>query len=212
MARKAPPNSELTPKPHLVGYARVSTKGQTNQRQLDELLRYGVAADQVFQDTASGKSLNRPGWRNLWRHLREGDVLVVLAADRLGRNLVEIVQMVEKLRGRGVGLKVIQNGDIDTTTLTGQLIFNILALMADWERKLALERTKHGLETARERGRVGGRAPKISDQQVDDAIARQKRGEYMKDIAKEYGVTAAALYKRRAQKLGLQGQPKEKAK
>ena len=212
MARKPPPEHETPPKPHLIGYARVSTKGQTNQRQIDELLRYGVAEDQIFQDNASGKSMKRPGWRNCWRALRPGDVLVVLSGDRLGRNLVEVVQMAEDLRKRGVGLKVIQNAELDTTTLTGQFIFNLMALMAEWERKLSLERTQHGLERARERGRVGGREPKISEAQVKAAIDRQKRGEFISDIAKEYGVTAAALYKRRAQMLGLAPKPKEKKK
>lgn len=188
----------------MVGYARVSMSDQTNQRQVDDLRRAGVHDDDIFRDTASGKSMNRPGWKALWRDVRKGDVVVVLSIDRLGRNLIEVIQTVEALEKRGVGLKVL-SGTIDTTTPNGRLMLALVAAMAQWERELIVERTQHGLARARGRGRVGGNKRKLNDKQVADAIKREKKGEFLADIAKEYGVGRNTLYKEVHKAKGLKG-------
>lgn len=155
--------------PHMVGYARVSMSDQNNQRQVDELVRYGVAAVDIFSDTASGKTMDRPGWFNCWRNLQKNDLLVVLSLDRIGRDLVEVVRTVRALHEKQVNLRVL-NLDIDTRTPVGQFVFHIMAAFAQFERELIVERTLHGLQKARERGVVGGVKPTYSDQQIIDAM------------------------------------------
>ena len=179
----------------MVGYARVSMSDQSTERQIDALVKAGCDADAIFTDKASGRNMLRPGWRDCWRYLREGDVLVVLSVDRLGRNLINVIETVTKLQERKIGLKVL-SGAIDTTTSSGRFMLAVVAAMAEWERELIVERTLSGLRVAKERGKVGGRKRTISEAQVQDAIRRQGRGESIRDIAKEYGVSPNAIYKR----------------
>ena len=122
-------------------------------------------------------------------------MLVVLSVDRLGRNLINVIETVTKLRDRGVGLKVL-SGAIDTTTSAGRFMLAVIAAMAEWERELIVERTLSGLRVAKEKGKVGGRKRTISESQVQAAVRRQGEGETMLEIANEYGVTPAAIYKR----------------
>lgn len=164
------PDRERRPdEPHMVGYARVSMSDQNNQRQIDELVRFGVAAVDVFTDVASGKNMDRPGWEACWKDLREGDLLVIHSLDRLGRDLLEVVKTIRALHDKGANLKVLSM-DIDTRTPVGQLIFHVMAAFAQFERELILERTRHGLAKARERGVVGGRQRKWTDEQIEEAV------------------------------------------
>lgn len=179
----------------LIGYARVSTNDQNNQSQIDQLLHFGVEPAAIFQDKASGKNMERPGWKNCWKELRDGDVLVVTAIDRLGRDLVEVVQTVKALHDKGSDLKVLSM-DLDTRTATGRLIFAIIAAMAQWERELIVERTVNGLAAARARGKTGGRKAVLSDSQVAEAMTRIQAGEKSAEVAADYGVTRQAIYRR----------------
>jgi len=153
---------------HKIGYARVSMSDQNNQRQIDELVRFGVSPDDIYTDRASGRNMKRPGWQACWKDLREGDLLVVHSIDRLGRDLVEVISTVNALHAKGADLKVITM-DLDTRSPTGRLIFSIMAAMAQWERELIVERTNHGLQAARARGIVGGKRPEFTDEQVLEA-------------------------------------------
>lgn len=179
----------------LVGYVRVSTREQNEQRQIDELLRYGVDERDIWIDKASGKDMKRPAWQGLWKDVQPGDTVVVLALDRLGRNLVELVTTVDGLKSKGVGLKVL-NGDIDTNTLVGRMMLGIFGALAEYERGLIIERAQHGLDRARERGVIGGRPAKMTVEMVDKAIARVQAGETAKDIAAEYQVHRNSLKRR----------------
>lgn len=143
----------------LVGYARVSTNGQELQLQLDALKKAGVAKADVFTDKASGSKAARPGLEKCLQQLTPGDTLLVWRLDRLGRSIRHLIDLVEDLRQRGVGFKSICDGAIDTTTASGELIFNVFASLAQFERRLIQERTKAGLTAARARGRLGGRKP-----------------------------------------------------
>lgn len=163
---------------------------QDCQRQIDELQRVGC--HHVHTDEASGKNMNRPGWKNLWRDVREGDTVVVLSVDRLGRDVLQILQTVEGLQQRGIGLKVL-SGDIDTGTVSGRLVLNILASLAQWERDLIVERSVHGLAKARARGIIGGRPPKITEAVMLDTIRRLDAREALKDIAASYKVSPKTL-------------------
>ena len=189
MAAEAP--NEPRP-PFLVGYARVSTEDQDNARQKEELTRYGCG--DIFEDQASGRTMERPGWQALWRDIRAGDVVVILSLDRLGRDVLQILSTVEAMKERGVELRVI-NGGFDTTTPVGRFTFNIMAAMAQVERDLIHERTLHGLQKARERGVVGGRPVKITAEIVQDCLARQAAGETVKAIADSHKVSQGGLKK-----------------
>ncbi|NVN06749.1 recombinase family protein [Asaia spathodeae] len=184
-----------TTKRHLVGYVRVSTSDQNNEHQIDSLIKFGVDPRDIFEDKASGKNMARPGWKDCWRDIREKDILVVHSIDRLGRDLVEVVQTVKALHDRGADLKVLTM-DLDTRTPTGRQIFAVVAAMAQWERELIVERTRNGLAAARARGKKGGRKPILTDAHVTEALTRIQAGEKAATVAAEYGVSRQAIYKR----------------
>jgi DNA invertase Pin-like site-specific DNA recombinase len=146
---------------------------QNNQRQVDELAKFGVNPIDVFGDKASGKNMERPGWQACFRELQEGDWLVVWSIDRLGRDLGEVIRVEKELRDKGVTLKVIAQ-DINTGTAAGRLIFHILMTVAQFEREWSNERSMHGLLKARERGVKGGRLKTYTDKQIKDAMAKAK--------------------------------------
>ena len=150
----------------LIGYARVSKAdgSQSLDLQRDALRAEGVDAVHVYHDFASGVRDDRPGLDSCVRALRKGDVLVVWKLDRLGRNLAHLVNTVQNLSVRGVGLRVLtgQGAQIDTTTAAGRLVFGIFAALAEFERELIRERTLAGLTAARARRRHGGRTFALS--------------------------------------------------
>lgn len=141
----------------LIGYARVSTNGQELQLQTDALLKAGVNKRLIFVDKISGSKTERPGLDACQKELREGDTLIVWRLDRLGRSVRHLIDVVEELRERKVGFMSICDGAVNTTTASGELIFNVFASLAQFERRLVSERTRAGLQAARARGRLGGR-------------------------------------------------------
>ncbi len=145
----------------MLGYARVSTDEQELQMQLDALKAAGCT--KVFKDKASGAKSDRPGLTACTEALEKGDTLVVWRLDRLGRSMRHLVSFVDELRLRGVGFRSLQDGVIDTTTASGELIFHIFSALAQFERRLIQERTRAGLSAARARGRLGGRPPIKAD-------------------------------------------------
>lgn len=178
----------------LIGYARVSMSDQNCMRQIEELERFGVQRADIFVDHASGKNMQRPGWEALWRDIRAGDTVVLLTLDRLGRDVLQILQTIEAMKQRGVELKVLIGG-MDTSTPSGRLAFNISAAFAQFERELIVERTAHGLQKARERGVVGGRPTKITEDIIQTVLARQAAGERIKDIADSISCSFGGLKK-----------------
>ena len=138
----------------LIGYMRVSTGEQSLDLQRDALRRAGC--ERTCEDICSGRAAERPGLSKALDAARQGDALVVWKLDRIGRSLPHVVGLVGDLQKRGVGLKVL-TGDVDTTTVTGRLVFGIFATLAEFERDLIHERTMAGLAAARARGRSGGR-------------------------------------------------------
>src|SRR3546814_18814510 len=138
----------------LIGYRRVSTGEQNLDLQRDALYRAGC--NRIFDDVCSGRTTERPGLDKAIDIMRDGDALVVWKLDRIGRSLPHVVGLVGDLQKRGVGLKVL-TGDIDTTTVTGRLVFGIFATLAEFERDLIHARPMAGLAAARARGRAGGR-------------------------------------------------------
>ncbi|KND30924.1 recombinase family protein [Streptomyces acidiscabies] len=180
---------------HLIGYARVSTDDQEAQLQRDALTEAGCS--RIFEDKASGKNADRPGLTAALDYLRAGDTLTVWKLDRLGRSLIDVVSIVDGLRGRSVGFKVLTGAlsAVDTTSADGRLFFQIIAAMAEFERSLIKDRTKAGLEAAKAQGRTGGRPTVISDDLLVAARARRAKGESVNAIAKALGVSRATLYR-----------------
>ncbi len=141
----------------IVGYARISTKEQDLNLQIDSLLKYGCSKSNIYKDIISGSKSKRPGLDKCLSILEKGDTLVVWRLDRLGRSMQHLVSLVAELGESGILFKSISDGAIDTTTASGELIFNIFSSLAQFERKLIQERTKAGLSAARARGKLGGR-------------------------------------------------------
>jgi DNA invertase Pin-like site-specific DNA recombinase len=171
---------------------------QVTDLQRDALIQAGVAADQLYEDRASGKRDDRPGLDACLKALRDGDTLVVWKLDRLGRNLKHLVEVVQGLNARGVGLKVLtgQGASIDTTTANGRLMFAFFAALAEFERELIVERTMAGLAAARARGRNGGRPFKMTAAKLRLAQAAMGKPETrIRDLCTELGVTRQTLYR-----------------
>jgi len=133
-----------------IGYARVSKAdgSQTLDVQTDCLLNEGVAVGNIYTDTLSGSVDERPGLLACLKALRTGDMLVVWKLDRLGRNLRHLIDTVDDLGKRGIGLKTLFGHSIDTGTNEGKLFFRIFASLAEYERDLIRERTRAGLSVS----------------------------------------------------------------
>src|SRR3990172_8944783 len=143
----------------LIGYARVSTGEQDVQLQVDAMKNAGCAEAHIFVDKASGARSDRPGLDACIAVLQPGDTLVVWRLDRLGRSMPHLVTLVEELLRKNIGFRSLCDGAVDTTTASGELMFNIFSALAQFERRLIQERTRAGLSAARARGRKGGRRP-----------------------------------------------------
>ena len=184
-----------------IGYARVSTTETTSRKAQHVENQEKRLADHecklIFADKATGKAASRPEWDKCLSQLREGDTLVVTKLDRVGRSLVNLVDVVRLLGERGVELKVLDQ-DIDTSTPNGKLIFHIMAALAEWEAAMIRERTLEGLEAARERhgGKLPARGPKITPDQIAAAtLLAQQGGMSAQRIAELIGVSRATLYR-----------------
>ena len=185
----------------LIGYARVSTataKGRKPQHVGNQLARLKDAGcTLLFSDQITGKRRDRPDWDRCLAALGPGDTLVCTKLDRIGRSLVNLVDIVGMLGKRGVNLVVLDQA-IDTRTANGRLVFHIMCALAEWEAAMTAERTVEGLEAARERhgGSLPVRGPSISP----DKIATARELATVTDmsaarIAEVIGVSRATLYR-----------------
>jgi DNA invertase Pin-like site-specific DNA recombinase len=181
----------------LVGYARVSTSDQDFSLQIDSLLKHGVDREHVFCDKVSGANADRPGLALCQEFLKHGDTLVVWRLDRLGRSMAHLVTMIEKLNQRGIGFRSICDGVIDTTSASGELVFNMFSALAQFERRLIQERTRAGLAAARARGRKGGRPP-LDPSEPRVVLARKlfrDKSNSIVDICRTLRISRATLFR-----------------
>jgi len=178
-----------------IGYARVSTKGQSFDVQIDALKKAGC--EKIYKDVASGARSERPALNEMIDNLRSGDVLVIWKLDRLGRSLNHLIGLVNELMERDIGLKSV-NDPIDTTTPQGRLSFNLFASLAEFERDLIRERTQAGLSAARARGRSGGRPKGLPKKAEATACAAEtlyrERELSVQQIADKLGISKSTLY------------------
>lgn len=181
------------------GYARVSTRSQTDDSQLDALRADGC--ERIWTDTASGRLARRPEWDKCLDYLRAGDELVITRLSRMARSVRHLTEVAALLNERGVDLVVLKQG-IDTTTPAGRFLFHIIGAMDEMLADLISEGTREGLEAARARGRAGGRRPKLTNRQA--VIARQmydekgvdgKRRYTVAEIAETFHVSRKTIYR-----------------
>jgi len=178
---------------YVFGYARVSTTDQDAQLQHDALTAAGCY--RIFTDTASGALQSRPELTKLLDQLRPGDTLVVWRLDRLGRSIRHLIDQLSDLQDRGIEFRSLQE-NIDTTTSGGRLVFHIFASLAEFERDLITERTNAGLAAARARGRVGGRPPKLTEDQITTAKKLYDQQDMtVAQIGEVLGVSRSTIYR-----------------
>jgi len=175
-----------------IGYARVSTQDQRLDVQHEALTR--SECEKTFDDTMSGRVADRPGLQRALDVLRDGDTLVVWKLDRLGRSVKQLVDLVSRFEEEGIHF-VSLTDSIDTSTPAGRFFFHVMASLAEMERELTVERTRAGLETARLRGRTGGRRRLMTESKVEAAKQLLATGRPSRDIASDLGVSIATLYR-----------------
>jgi DNA invertase Pin-like site-specific DNA recombinase len=174
-----------------IGYARVSTDDQNLDLQRDALTAAGC--ERQFTDTASGAKAARPGLAEALAFARPGDVLTVWRLDRLGRSLPDLVKLVGELQAAGVGFESLTER-IDTSSAAGELVFHVFGSIAQFERRLMIERTQAGLAAARSRGRKGGR-PGASAETVNAIQALAKTERSPGEICKALNISRSTFYK-----------------
>lgn len=178
-----------------IGYARVSTRDQHLDLQVDALKKAGC--ERIYQDVASGAKTVRPALDEMLGQLRAGDVVIIWKLDRMGRSLKHLVDMVGDLLNRQVGLLSL-NDPIDTTSAQGRLVFNLFASLAEFEREVIRERTQAGLSAARSRGRVGGRPKGLPEEAEATAMAAEtlyrERRLSVNAIADQLHIAKSTLY------------------
>lgn len=176
----------------LIGYARVSTTDQNLHLQKDTLLKAGC--ERIYEDEISGTKDNRPGLNKALEMLRENDTLVVWKLDRLGRSVKSLIELVADLNSKNIHFKSLTDS-IDTSTPSGRFFFHVMASLAQMERELIAERTRAGLDAAKQLGRVGGRKRKMTDSKLASAKKLLEAGALPKDVASDLGLSLATLYR-----------------
>jgi len=179
-----------------IGYARVSTKDQNLDLQIEALEKAGC--EKIYQEKISGATKNRPELDKMIEQFREGDELYVWRLDRLGRSLKNIIDLVLSLSDKGIIIKGLVDG-VDTSTINGRLFLNLMASLAEYERELIRERTNAGLQSARARGRTGGRPKGYTAETISKLLLLRSiyKDPTMppEDIYKPFGLTRATFYR-----------------
>jgi DNA invertase Pin-like site-specific DNA recombinase len=176
----------------IIGYARVSTVDQSLAMQLDSLQEY--RCDEIFREKISGAKDDRPKLMQALRMARSGDTFVVYKLDRLARSTKRLIEIADILREKEVEFVSIQD-KIDTGTAAGKAMFEMLSVLAEFERDIIRERTMAGLKAARAKGRKGGR-PKVNQQMLDQALAMyHSQRMSVREIEEATGVSASTIYR-----------------
>jgi DNA invertase Pin-like site-specific DNA recombinase len=174
-----------------IGYVRVSTLDQNEQRQLE-----GQALDRVFMDKASGRDTARPQLVELVRFARDGDAVVVHSMDRLARNLDDLRSLVQKLTAKGVRVEFVKEGLVFTgeDSPMANLMLSVMGAFAEFERSLIKERQREGIALARQRGAYRGRKKTLSPEQASELVRRADSGIPKSTLARDYGISRETVY------------------
>lgn len=176
----------------IIGYARVSSIGQSLEVQEQGLNDFGC--DKIYQEKRSGTTANRPQLQACLDYVRDGDTLVITKLDRLARSTLHLHKIINDLNNKGVGFKVLDQS-IDTTTKEGRLMFSILASIAEFETALRAERQAEGIQNAKSKGVKFGAKPKLTDPQIEEMKLRRSKGEKIKHLMVDYGISKASVYR-----------------
>lgn len=184
----------------LIGYARVSTRQQSTDRQQADLLAAGVRRDDLYVDHGvSGARASRPQFDRALEALHDGDTLVITTLDRLGRSTQNMLDFADELRLRGAGLRVLNlgGGDVDTSTPMGSMLFTIMAALAQMEHEIKRERVTDSVAKRRAAGQdLGGRPQRVTDSQVRSALQLVEGGTPASQVARDLGMSRATFYRR----------------
>jgi DNA invertase Pin-like site-specific DNA recombinase len=176
-------------------YFRVSTGQQSIDQQQDAVAAAGIIPDRVFTDTASGRAgSNRPGWTECIGWLREGDQLVVVAVDRLGRSVREVATALHELTTRGVHVRSLREG-VDTSTPTGRAVTSIMATIAELELELGKERRAASREARIARGLPATKPMKLDAVQQKRLLRLYQQGEPVTELASMFGISRSTLFR-----------------
>jgi len=179
----------------LIGYARVSTIDQNPELQTDAL--NNAECDRIFTEKASGARKDRPQLQAALDYMRPQDTLVVWKLSRLARSLKQVIETAADLEKHSIGLKVLAQ-NIDTSTPEGRLFFHMTAAFDEFQRELIVENTRAGLDSARKRGRKGGRPLLMNESKIRTAEAMLKDAtnyEFISDIIKQLGIGRTTFYR-----------------
>jgi len=175
-----------------LGYARVSTNQQKLDIQIEALVAQGVRKkDRLFTDKASGKNMDRPGLEKLLNRAEEGDEVLATKLDRLGRNTLDMIQIIEQLHKRGVSVTFLDD-NLSTKGDIGYMLITILSAVAQAERTRILERTNEGRQAAMEKGIQFGRKPHGGS---DKALKMIRKGAAAKEVLEATGISRATYFR-----------------
>lgn len=181
----------------IFAYARVSTVEQLTENQREEIAAAGYAIEPLrfIEEKVSGsvQAAQRPGFQKLLERMEPGDSLIVTKLDRIGRDSIDVQQTVQLFKDRGIRLVVLQLGNLDLTSSTGELTVKVLAAVADFERDLIIERTKAGQERARAEGKHMGRPAKTTTEQQEEIRQRLDKGESVSSLARAFEVSRGTI-------------------
>ncbi len=175
-----------------IGYARVSSTGQSLEVQLEKLNQ--AKCDRIYQEKRSGRTADRPEFQSCMNYLREGDTLIITRLDRLARSVFHLAQLSKRFQSEGIDLLVLDQ-NIDTSTSTGRLMFNMLASIAEFENDLRTERQAEGIAKAKENGVKFGRPAKVTDTKKQEIYSRRLAGATIGQLAKEFKLGEATIYR-----------------
>lgn len=184
----------------LIGYARVSTKAQDTDRQVQDLLGAGVRRDDLYVDHGvSGAKATRLELDKAMGALHNGDTLVVSTLDRLGRSTVNMLGLADEIKAKGAGLRVLNlgGGDVDTSTPMGGMVFTVMAALGQMELEIKRERITDSVSKRRAAGKdLGGRKMQFTDRQIKNAARLIESGQPAAHVARDMGMSRATLYRR----------------
>lgn len=177
----------------ILGYGRVSTTEQSLNTQIDQLEANGC--EKIFIEKVTGSKKERPELDRLFDNIRAGDIVVVCDLTRLSRSTKDLFWIMDQIEKKNANLKSLKESWIDTTTPQGKLMFTLFAGISQFERDLISQRTKEGLESARARGRKGGR-PRKPTKDINTALKMYKSKDYsISEITKATGISKTSLYR-----------------
>lgn len=174
----------------MIGYARVSSVGQSLEVQRDKLKE----CQKIYAEKHSGTTRTRPKLKECLEYVRDGDILVITRLDRLARSTLDLCEIAKLLEKKGVELKVLDQ-NIDTSDATGRLLFNMLAAIGQFETEIRAERQMDGIVKAKELGIAFGRKRTITEVQITELYEKRQQGVLIKTLMKEYNLSKASVYR-----------------